>query len=106
MSERTHDLPLPWWANNLEELDGEIARLAAVCQIEILEPGVVRRVLQKDAALCGTENPPAFAKLRNLLLLHGALRDKVVGVFGESQAAAVEQYVLERLRKRFPQAPE
>ena len=39
MTTHTHDLPLALWQNNLEELDGEIARLAVLCQVAILDPG-------------------------------------------------------------------
>jgi hypothetical protein len=102
MAERTHDLPLAWWANNLEELDAEIARLATLCDIRILEPGAIQRVLQKDASVCGSDNPIAFAKLRGLLTLHFAIREKSVGVFGQAETVAMEDYVIERLRKSFP----
>ena len=102
MTEHTPDLPLAFWENNLEELDGEIARLAMLCDIRILEPGAVQRVLQKDASLCGTDNPIAFAKLRGLLMMHLAIREKSVDVFGAATTARVEDYVLERLKQRFP----
>ena len=103
MTEHTHDLPLAFWENNLEELDGEIARLAMLCAIRILEPGAVQRVLQKDASLCGTDNPIAFAKLRGLLMMHLAIREKSVDVFGPATTARVEDYVIDRLKQRFPQ---
>ena len=103
MTEHTHDLPLAFWENNLEELDGEIARLAMLCDIRILEPGAVQRVLQKDASLCGTDNPIAFAKLRGLLMMHLAIREKSVDVFGPATTARVEDYVIDRLKQRFPQ---
>ena len=103
MSSRTHDLPLAFWETNLEELDGEIARLAMLCAIRILEPGAVQRVLQKDASLCGTDNPIAFAKLRGLLMMHLAIREKSVALFGPATTARVEDYVIDRLKKRFPQ---
>jgi hypothetical protein len=102
MSEHTHDLPLAFWANNLEELDGEIARLAMLCEIRILEPGAIQRVLQKDASVCGTDNPIAFAKLRALLMMHLAIREKSVDAFGQAQTAQVEDYVMDRLKQRFP----
>jgi hypothetical protein len=102
MAERVNDLPLTWWADNLEELDREIVRLAMLCQISILEPGAVQRVLQKDASVCGTGNPIAFAKLRSLLMMHFAIRQKSVDSFGQAQTAAMEDYVIERLRKSFP----
>ena len=103
MTEHTHDLPLAFWENNLEELDGEIARLAMLCGIRILEPGAVQRVLQKDASLCGTDNPIAFAKLRGLLMMHLAIREKSVALFGPATTARVEDYVIDRLKQRFPQ---
>jgi len=102
MPTHTHDLPLAFWENNLEELDGEIARLAMLCEIRILEPGVFKRVLQKDASVCGSENPIAFAKLRGLLMMHLAIREKSVDAFGQAVTARVEDYVIDRLRQRFP----
>jgi hypothetical protein len=101
MAERPHDLPAAWWANNLEELDGEIARLAVLCRTELLQPGVIQRVLQRDSSVCGSENPAAFAKLRDLLLVHAAIRAKSVDLFGKEQTALIEAYVVDRLKKRF-----
>ena len=96
------DFPPALWAENLDELDREIARLALVCQVRILDPGIILRVLQKDASVCGTDNPLAFAKLRELLMLHLALRDKSVEALGQAKTIAIEDYVIERLRKAFP----
>jgi hypothetical protein len=102
MATHSHDLPLAFWENNLEELDGEIARLATLCEVSILEPGVFQRVLQKDASVCGTDNPIAFAKLRDLLMMHLAIREKSVDAFGQAATARVEDYVIDRLKQRFP----
>ena len=90
------------WTEDLEEVDREIVKLATLCQVSILEPGVVRRVLQKDASVCGSPNAIAFAKLHGLLMLHLAIREKAVESYGQAQAAAIEDYVVERLRKSFP----
>ena len=65
------------WTEDLEEVDREIVRLATLCQVSILQPGVARRVLQKDASVCGSPNAMAFAKLHDLLMLHLAIREKV-----------------------------
>ena len=91
------------WSEDLEDVDREIARLALLCQVRILEPGVIRRVVQKDATVCGTENPAGFAKLHDLLMLHLAIRDKSADSFGQAQTAAIEDSILERLRKSFPE---
>jgi len=90
------------WTEDLEEVDREIVRMATLCQVRILEPGVIRRVLQKDASVCGSPNDIAFAKLHDLVLLHLAIRQRSVDSFGQAQTAAMEDYVIERLRKSFP----
>ena len=96
------DLPPAFWAENLDELDREIARLAVVCQVRILDRGVIKRVLRRDASVCGTENPVAFVKLHDLLMLHLALREKSVEALGEATTEAIEDYVIKRLKKAFP----
>lgn len=96
------DLPPAWWAENLEALDREIARLALLCEVRILDPGVIERVLKKDASVCGTENPAAFAKLRNMVMMHFAVREKSIDAIGQAQTVAVEDYIIERLKKCFP----
>ena len=93
------------WTEDLEEVDREIAKLAVLCQVRVLEPGVIGRVLKNDASVCGTANPVAFRKLHDLLMLHLAIREKAVDSFGQAQAAAIEDYVIERLRKSFPDLP-
>lgn len=90
------------WNEDLEEIDREIARLATICQVRILEPGVIRRVLQKDALACGTHNPVAFTKLHDLLMLHLAIREKSADSFGQAKTAAMEDYIVQRLKKAFP----
>jgi len=90
------------WSVNLEDVDREIARLAGVCQVPVLQPGVIDRVLRDDASVCGTKNAIAFRKLHYLLLLHQSIRGKAAESFGEAQTAAIEDYVIGRLRKLFP----
>lgn len=84
------------------ELDREIGRLAVLCQVKILEPGVIERVIKKDDSVCGTHNPEAFKKLRNLLMLHFAIHQKSVDMVGQAQTLGIEDYIIERLKKAFP----
>ena len=93
-------------AENLEDIDREIARMAMLCRIQLLQPGVIERVLQHDASICGTDNPIAFRKLHDMLVLHFAVREKSAEVRGQIPTAAIESYVVERLRKHFPDIPE
>jgi hypothetical protein len=99
---KKQEFPPALWAENLDELDREIARLALVCRVRILDRGVMLRVLQKDASVCGSPNPLAFAKLHELLMLHLALREKSVEALGQAKTMAIEDYVIERLKKSFP----
>ena len=92
---------IAWWAENIEELDREIARLCLLCQVRILDPGVIERVLKKDGAVCGTSNPVAFAKLHNMLMFHLANRQRSVDAVGQLQTAQIEAHVVEQLRSRF-----
>jgi hypothetical protein len=89
------------WAADLDELDLEIARMALLCQVKVLEPGVIERVWKKDASVCGTANPRAFEKLHNLLMMHFKMRDKLVHGLGQAQTALIEAHIIERLRKPF-----
>ena len=93
------------WTENLEEVDREIVKLATLCQVKLLEPGVIERVLKKDASVCGAANPAGFAKLHDLIMLHLGIREKSLESFGPAHTAAVEKYVIERLRKSFPDLP-
>ena len=51
MSEQLHKFPVGWWAENLDLLDREIARMATLCEVRILDPQVMKRVLMLAAAM-------------------------------------------------------
>lgn len=97
-----HDpLLVAWWAKNIDELDREIGRLALLCQVRILDPGVIERVLQKDASVCATSNPVAFAKLHDMLMLYLAIRKKAIEAVGLVETAQIEAHAVEQVRSRF-----
>jgi len=96
------DLPAAWWAMNLDELDREIARLALICRVRILDPGVVERVLKRDASVCGTDNALAFAKLHDMVMMHLAIREKSAASVGQASTVAIEKQIIVRLSKSFP----
>jgi hypothetical protein len=101
MTAQTDHLEIAWWAKNIDELDREIGRLCLICQVRILDPGIIERVLRKDESVCGTANPIAFAKLHDMLMLYFALRKKSVEAIGEVQTEQTEGHVVEQLRSRF-----
>jgi hypothetical protein len=87
---------------SLEDIDTEIARLALLCKMRILDPGVVERVVRDDASVCGANNPVAFEKLQCLLALHFGVRGSMADAHGPALASRVEHRVIDRLRARFP----
>jgi hypothetical protein len=88
--------------SSLDDIDAEIARLAMLCQVRILDPGIVDKVLRNDASVCGTNNPIAFEKLHNMLILHFGVRDSAGAAYGQALTSRVERLVIDRLRERFP----
>lgn len=90
-----------WWAKNLDELDHEIARLALVCGVRILDPGILERILRNDTSVCVTQNPAAFPKLHYLLAMHYAIRERSVEQLGEAQVNVIERDVIARLTKAY-----
>ena len=63
-------------AENLLQVDRELERLAMLCRVELPQPGVIDRVIGRDASVCGTANAVAFARLRGVLVLHFVLQAK------------------------------
>jgi hypothetical protein len=101
MPDEHNEILIAWWAKNLDELDLEVARLALLCRVKILDPGVIERVLHKDASVCGTENPVAFTKLHDMLMLHFAIWEKSADAIGPAKTAQLEAHIIERLKKPF-----
>src|SRR5262245_54236750 len=89
------------WLEHFNEIDKEIALQASLCKVRLLDPGVIKRVLQKDKSVCGTDNPRAFDKLRSLLMMHYSVRDKAVVAIGEKETLALMGEIVERLRTRY-----
>ena len=101
MSDKASELGAKWWAKNLDDVDREVARLATICNVRILDPGVIERVLRDDASVCGSRNPVAFKKLRSTLMMHYHVRDQAMGALGEAGTARVVAEIVESLRQRF-----
>jgi|APFre7841882630_1041343.scaffolds.fasta_scaffold46563_2 hypothetical protein len=89
------------WTKHFDEIDREIAQLAAICQVPLLDPGVIERVLHNDTLVCGSQNPRAFEKLRSLLMMHYSVRDRAVVALGEKETMLIMNEIVERLRSRY-----
>lgn len=95
------DFGVPYYSHTLSEVDREVARLASICNVRLLDPGVIERVLGNDATVCGTSNAMAFEKLRNVLMMHYAVRARAVESVGQSGAEAIVRHIVDELKKKF-----
>ena len=95
-------LEIAWWAKNIEELDREIGRLSMLCQVRILDPGVVDRVLQERRVGVRNGQSGGFCKAAPFAddVLRANAR-KSVEALGQVQTAQIEAHVIEQLRSRF-----
>jgi hypothetical protein len=100
MSDNPNEFGGTFWGKSLDDIDREVARLATICNVRILDPGVIERVLQNDSGVCGSKNPIAFAKLRDALKMHYHLREEAVGQIGEAKTQVLIANIVERLRAR------
>lgn len=105
MSDPGPDLGVEWWAKKLDDIDHEIAALATVCDVHILSPGVIERVLHNDALVGGSTNGAAFAKLRSLLMMHYMVQEKAVDALGPEETERVVNDIVDKLRERIGARP-
>lgn len=84
----------------LEAIDMEIGRLAQLCQVELLKPGVAEAVIRGDMALCSSPNPSAFTKMRGLLVLHYHVVSEAAVHDGVEAAAEMVRQALQRVQGR------
>lgn len=89
------------WSKHFEEIDKEIAKYASLCKVRLLDPGIIQRVLNDDATVCGSANPALFKKLRSLLMMHYSVREKAVVALGPQETLRIVDDIITRLRERF-----
>jgi hypothetical protein len=90
-----------WFGHQLAAVDLEIARQATICEVKILDPGVIDAVLRNDPSVCGARNPVSFGKLRDLVMIHYAVLEKTIEQLGPDETRVVRDTILARLRTRF-----
>jgi hypothetical protein len=101
VANRENELGSAWWKQSLEDTDREVARMATLCRVRLLEPGVIERIVQNDDSVCGLDNPAAFCKLRDAMMVHYHLRDRSIAALGHVQVAALVKQVVDRLALRY-----
>lgn len=88
------------WEGLLKGIDLEVAQLAIVCRVPLLQPGIAERVLASDPTVCDSSNDVALAKLRDLLLMHFVVSKHMDAELGHDEAALVAAHVREQLAPR------
>ena len=90
-----------FWGGQIEALLKEIVREASICHVRLLEPGMVEAVLHNDEVACGSTNPMAFKKLRELLMLGFVVREKAYERLGAIQVDEIARPIREALFQKF-----
>jgi coenzyme F420-reducing hydrogenase alpha subunit len=85
------------WGRQIDDMMTEITRQAAICQIKLLDPGVIDAVLHNNDSVCGNANPRSFKKLRELLMLGFMVREKAVDKLGPVETQEMIDAIRERL---------
>lgn len=98
MSDKMEDLKT--WTHQIDDVMLEIVREAAICDVRLLDPGVIEAVLNNNDSVCGHQNPKAFKKLRDMLMLGFIMRDKAYEKLGAIETEELISSIREKLRKR------
>ena len=90
-----------WHERQLGTVDTEIARLAAICDIRMLDPGVIERVISGDESVCGRSSEKAFKQLRSLVGLHYSLTAESIESIGPEESRKILDRIREHLGRRY-----
>ena len=84
----------------LEAIDLEVGRLAMMCGVSLLQPGVVEAIFHDDQSVCLVSNRVAWHKLRGLLILHFHVVASSVELDGSTTAAEILRHSAANVRDR------
>ena len=88
-----------FWGRQMGDLMAEMARQAIICKVSLLDAGVIDAVLRNDASVCGTDNPLAFKKLRDAMMMGFVVRDKSVNALGAAETEALVTAIREAIKE-------
>lgn len=90
-----------FWGHQIDAVMSEIVREASICQVKLLDPGVIEAVLHNNPSVCGKDNPVAFKKLRDLLMMGFVVREKTVDRLGALETEAIVTAIREKLQAKY-----
>jgi len=86
-----------YWSRQIDAVAREVSKLSVACDIEILEPGIVDRIMNNDDGVCGRKNPKVFEDIRKLLKGLFVIEDRAVNRIGAEETKAIRDQVLEAI---------
>lgn len=87
-------------SDDLEAIDLEVGRLAMLCGVSLLQPGVIEAIFHDDESVCLVGNRIAWVKLRGLLILHYHVVVRSVEIDGHVMAAEYVRQSAAKVRER------
>jgi hypothetical protein len=87
-------------SDDLEAIDLEVGRLAMLCGVSLLQPGVIEAIFHDDERVCLVRNRIAWDKLRGLLILHYHVVARSIEVDGNAMAAEYVRHSAAKVRDR------
>jgi hypothetical protein len=87
-------------SDDLEAIDLEVGRLAMLCGVSLLQPGIIEAIFHDDESVCLVSNRTAWGKLRGLLILHYHVVVRSVEVDGNVMAAEYVRHSAAKVRDR------
>ena len=77
-----------------------LARLALLCRVDLTNDANVRRVISGDSTVCEVDNPAAFLRMREMLMLHYVARARSIEAIGPGETEQVISSVVGRIREQ------
>ena len=90
-----------YWGRQIEDVMTELVREAAICDVKLLDPGIIEAVLHNNEAATGSTNRAAFQKLRQLLMMGFVMRETAVEKMGAAETDQLVTAIREHLVKRY-----
>jgi hypothetical protein len=87
--------------SRLDAVDDGIARLSFLCDIRLLEPGNIERVIAGNRTVRGRANPIGFKALHSLAKVHCMLAGKAPQSLGVEEPARKLAEIRARLQTRY-----
>ena len=87
-----------WVEQQFDDIVQTLARLALLCRVDLTTDANVRRVISGDSTVCETDNPEAFRRMREMLMLHFMARARSIEAVGPDETQQAIRGDVDRIR--------